>query len=536
MPELAAAGHQTDAGAKARAHQNWAILAGAATLNAALLWLASHASSALGLIAAATLFAFTNNTLFALMHEAVHGNFDPRQSRNDLGGSIAAAFFPTAFTLQRSAHLTHHRNNRSELERFDYIGPDEAIPLKTAQWFSILTGLYWAGIPLFLVFYTLFAELVPWRRLNAEHGGFSKQTSAGEFLESLMRLPLRRVRAEFLASLALQAALFIALDLSLAGWAACYAAFALAWSSLQYADHAFSRLDRVEGAWNLVVGGFTRRMFLNYHCHLEHHRDQDCPWQTLPSRMQSTRNPPRRFLSILLLMWQGPRLLPGSRQGAPRERLLARCVVAAHVAIFGVVFSLVYGLSSIDFVSRQVRYDLSLPIDALAPFVPASAAIYLTITPLLLIAALVQQEPRRTLPLLGALVFQVVIAGLCFILFPVVPPSPPPVPAGTITAQLYALADSVNLIGNCMPSLHVALALSCAWAAGSMVRPLWATVIWIWALAICLSTWLTWQHWLLDIAGGALLAWVGMGLVGPWLARARDRIEAELIGPAEVSG
>lgn len=536
MPELVVSGRAADAGAIARARQNWAILAGAAMLNAALLWLASHADTALVPIAAAALFAFSNNTLFALMHEAVHGNFDPRQSRNDLGGSIAAAFFPTAFTLQRSAHLTHHRNNRSELERFDYIGPGEAIPLKTAQWFSILTGLYWAGIPLFLVFYTLFAELVPWRRLEAKHGSFSKQTSAGEFLESLMRLPLWRVRGEFLASLALQGALFFALDLSLAGWAACYGAFALAWSSLQYADHAFSRLDRVEGAWNLTVGGFTRRMFLNYHCHLEHHRDRDCPWQVLPMRVQPDHDRPRRFLSILLLMWQGPRLLPGSHQGGARERLLARCVVAAHVVIFGAVFGLVYGLSSADFVSRHALHDVALPIDAMAPFVPATAAIYLTITPLLLAAALVQREPKRTLPLLGALVFQVVVAGLCFVLFPVVPPSPPAVRTDSITGQLFALADQVNLTGNCMPSLHVALALSCAWAAGGAVRPLWAAAIWLWALAICLSTWLTWQHWLLDIVGGAVLAVVGMGLVAPWLARSRDRIEAELIGPAEASG
>ena len=202
-----------------------------------------------------------------------------------------------------------------------------------------------------------------------------------------------------------QAAMAWALDLSLAGWSACYGAFALAWSSLQYADHAFSSLDRIEGAWNLSVGGFTRRMFLNYHCHLEHHRDRDCPWQGLPLRMQAERDPPRRFLSVLLLMWQGPRLLPGSGQGSARQRLLDGWVIAAHILVFGAVFQLVYGLSSLDFVSRQALFDLALPIDARAPFVPGAALIYLSITPLLLVTGLVLGEPCRAGRVLGARVF-----------------------------------------------------------------------------------------------------------------------------------
>ena len=60
--------------------------------------------------------------------------------------------------------------------------------------------------------------------------------------------------------------------------AVCYAAFAINWSSLQYTDHAFSKLDVRDGAWNLRVNPSTRLLFLNYHHHLAHHRHPQVPW------------------------------------------------------------------------------------------------------------------------------------------------------------------------------------------------------------------------------------------------------------------
>ncbi len=510
------------------ARQNWIILFGGICSNALLLWITAHASSPIMMLAAALLFAFSNNMLFALMHEAVHGNFDPSPGWNRLAGSISATFFPTSFTLQCSAHLTHHRNNRSVLERFDYIAPSESIPLKTAQWYSILTGLYWLGIPVFLVIYVFFAELVPWRRLIREGSGFSQQTSAGEFLESVMRLPVWRVRAEFAFSLAVQALLIWMLDIGWGCWMLCYGLFALAWSSLQYADHAFSPLNRIEGTWNLKVGGFTRIAFLNYHHHLAHHRDPNCHWQDLPSRSEDSGVPSRRFLSILLLMWNGPRLLPGSDQGAARQRMLERSVVAAHILAFGAAFGLIYGLASQDFLTRTTLYHVALPIDAHAPFIPIWGLAYITITPLLLVTALVLKRPERSLPVLGALLFQVVVGGLCFLLFPVVPPQPPSMDMDQFTSLVFRLADTMNLNGNCMPSLHVSLSISCAWAASATLRLPARLAFWGWAIAITISTWLTWQHWLLDIIAGIILAALAMGFIRPWLARQLGMIEAEI--------
>ena len=507
--------------------QNWLILGGAVAANAALLWLAAHAGHPLVSVAAAILFAFANNTVFSLLHEAVHGKFAPGSRGNAVAGHIGAAFFPTSFTLQTALHLTHHRNNRSDLERFDYIGPDENVVLKTGQWFTIVTGLYWLSIPLFWVLYAFVADLVPWRRIVVPGSRFSRQTSAGEFLESARALPIGRIRAELALSVAVQAALFIALDLSLLSWFACYFAFGLMWSSLQYADHAFSCLSRTDGAWDLRVGRFTHKVFLNYHDHLQHHRDPDVRWQHLPAGAARDGRA-ISWLAMLYLMWRGPRLLPGSGQGPARQALLDRTSTACHVLVFGAAFGAIYGLASRDYRSRSDLFDVSLPLDALVPFVPLWALAYVAVAPLLLVTAWVLRTPGRTLPFLAAITLQLVIGALCFLAFPVAPPAIPAMPAGTLAAGLFALADAINLTGNFMPSLHVALAVSSAWAASAHVRWPGKAALWLWALAICASTLFTYQHWLLDVAGGALLAAAVMGIAYPRLIALLARIEAQV--------
>lgn len=514
--------------------QNWAILGFAVIGNAGLLWLAAHAASTLVGIGAAIGFAFLGNTTFSLLHEAVHGKFDRDPARNRLAGHATAAFFPTSFTLQTVLHLTHHRNNRSDVERFDYIGPDENVPLKTFQWFTILTGLYWVSIPLFWVFYSFFGSLIPWQKLMPSEGRFARQTSAGAFLESARELPISRIRIELAASLAVQAGLFWLLDLTWASWLACYFAFGLMWSSLQYADHAFSVLDRHEGAWNLKVSRFTHALFLHYHDHLEHHRDVMVRWQDLP---RAAGNAPKRgWLAMLYLMWRGPRLLPATLQSAARQRQLEWSVVACHMVVFAAAFQVLYGIASADFNARAAFHEVALPIDAYAPFWPLWSLAYISIGPLLAAAALALRTPARNLPFLAVLLLQLVAGTLCFLAFPVAVMPIPPVAMTDLEAGLFAMADGINLDGNMMPSLHVAFAISAAWAASPRLSWPLRAGMWSWAGAVCASTWLIRQHWLLDVAGGALLAALAMGMAYPWLIRTLARLESEFTPEAARPG
>ena len=294
---------------KIPARLNLLLLAVSATASMALLALASQADAWWLKLVAALLFSFTANTLFSLMHESVHGLLLPDARWNIRAGRVAAAFFPTSLTLQRGFHLTHHRNNRSPQERFDYIEPGDIAWAKWLHWYGILTGLYWVVTQLGLLLYLVAPVLLRIPVLRRASSRLASQSSSRAYLAVFDHVDGWVVRGELLASFAFQVLLFFALDLSLAGWALCYAAFAVHWSGLQYADHAFSSLDPHDGAWNLRANPVSRLLFLNYHLHLAHHRHPHTPWLYLAQHVDP-REPQPSFLAVWLSMWRGPRRLP----------------------------------------------------------------------------------------------------------------------------------------------------------------------------------------------------------------------------------
>lgn len=269
-----------------------------------LLRIASH-GTLWQLALAALAFSFVNNTMFSLLHESVHGIAHADRRVNEAIGIVAAAFFPTALSLQRIFHLGHHAHNRTAQEQFDYIRPHDRPLLKRAQWYSILTGLYWLFVPLGGLAYLLVPSLFT-RSLTHDT---AMQTGATSMFAGLANAPRTRIRIELLFTIAMQVALFMLLDLSATGWIACYAAFAINWSSLQYTDHAFSKLDVRDGAWNLRVNPLTRLLFLNYHHHLAHHRHPHISWIHLGHYIDPAEERPS-FWAIYWRMWRGPRPLP----------------------------------------------------------------------------------------------------------------------------------------------------------------------------------------------------------------------------------
>jgi fatty acid desaturase len=293
---------------KIPARLNLLLLAGATAGCCALLWMASHAQGLAWRLAAAAGFSFTANTLFSLLHESVHGLLLPDARANRWAGRLAAAFFPTSLTLQRGFHLTHHRNNRSPQERFDYIEPGDIAWAKWLHWYGILTGVYWLVTQLGLLLYLVAPVFLRIPVLRRASSRFARQSSSRAYLDVFDQVDGRVVRLELVASFAFQGLLFLALDLSWTGWALCYAAFALHWSGLQYADHAFSPLDAHDGAWNLRANPVSRALFLNYHYHLAHHRHPHTPWLYLGQYVDRSAPQPS-FLGVWLSMWRGPRRL-----------------------------------------------------------------------------------------------------------------------------------------------------------------------------------------------------------------------------------
>jgi fatty acid desaturase len=314
LPDRSAlTGSDTESPLTIPATLNIAIGALAISVGLVCLWTASHASQRLFVAAAALGFAAANNTIFCLLHECVHYGFHPSRRINDRAGVVFAAFFPTAFTIQRVSHFGHHRRNRTDVELYDYYLPHQSRWLKTYWIYCLLTGFYWAIIPVGALVYLLFPlafRSQAFRRGPARWWGFE------EFVRDIVEEPVARVWPEVLFTACMQVSMWRLLDLTLSGWLACYWVFGIVWSSLQYTDHAFSPRDVYEGAWNLRVWPVARAIFLNYNLHLVHHRRPDVPWIHLPLFVRPN-DPAPSFSSIYWPLWRGAAAAPPGDGPAP---------------------------------------------------------------------------------------------------------------------------------------------------------------------------------------------------------------------------
>lgn len=179
---------------------------------------------------------------------------------------------------------------------------------------------------------------------------------------------------------------------------------------------------------------------------------------------------------------------------------------AGRMVLVTLWFALVYGAS--DWLTAQrtwrvpvhTRFELGIPL--LPGFVLAYVSIYLLFvgTPFIL----------RTRDSIDRLARQQVIvtgiAGVCYSLIPADLAYPAATGLG-IWETLFRWADAVNLDHNLVPSLHVAMsAVSLRHFAVDAAPPVrWILITW--GLLIAVSTVLTHQHHLLDVAAGYALAW-----------------------------
>lgn len=269
------------------------------------LWLASHGvlwwHKALGIL----LFALSNNTLFSLLHEAVHKIYSKNQRINDAMGILASAFFPTGFTFQRLCHLAHHCNNRSDHEMFDMYYPNDNLLLKRIQFFGIFTGLYWLVLILGWLIYLVYPGFFDLVSKLGEKSRLLKHADVAILLPFGKTNKESRIRFELAFTLIIQILIFYFLQLTFGWWLLAYWVFSLFWGSLQYADHAFSPRDIRKGAWDLRINPIMRYIFLNYHHHRAHHMNPNVPWFDLAKYIDYGNYRPR-FLEIYLRMWKGP--------------------------------------------------------------------------------------------------------------------------------------------------------------------------------------------------------------------------------------
>jgi hypothetical protein len=140
------------------------------------------------------------------------------------------------------------------------------------------------------------------------------------------------------------------------------------------------------------------------------------------------------------------------------------------------------------------------------PFVPAMVVPYWSLD-LFFVAAFFICRSRADLSLLTRrLIANTVASGLCYLLFPLKMGLPRPEPTGW-TAPLFEALYAGDLPYNLAPSLHISLR-SLLWICyGAHLTGWLRGVTKFWFILIGLSTLLVWQHHVIDVASGFLMAW-----------------------------
>jgi membrane-associated phospholipid phosphatase len=153
---------------------------------------------------------------------------------------------------------------------------------------------------------------------------------------------------------------------------------------------------------------------------------------------------------------------------------------------------------------HDYRVRLWTGADLAIPFVPAAAAVYLSIFPMFWISPFILHTREQLHSLAKSLAWLIVVSGIGFLLFPGGDAYRAQAPAGFV-GMVFSFADGLNMTHNYLPSLHVGMAAVCAYVYSQSVSRKLAAICWLWAAAIAVSTLLTHQHYLADgITGGAL--------------------------------
>ena len=150
------------------------------------------------------------------------------------------------------------------------------------------------------------------------------------------------------------------------------------------------------------------------------------------------------------------------------------------------------------------------------PFVPFFILPYMSIDLFFVAAPFLCRSDGELATLTKRIATAIIVAGICFLLFPLRFAFPRPHTNGWLGA-LFDWFRGMDAPYNLLPSLHAALMLVLADVYLRNTRGLVRIAIITWFILIALSPVLTYQHHLIDIVGGFVLAAFCF-----WIVRARD--------------
>ncbi|MCA9062406.1 MAG: phosphatase PAP2/dual specificity phosphatase family protein [Planctomycetaceae bacterium] len=178
---------------------------------------------------------------------------------------------------------------------------------------------------------------------------------------------------------------------------------------------------------------------------------------------------------------------------------------AIHAAVTSLLFLVVYGGTSWITSLRAPVPTLVFDWERMIPFVPWMVIPYMSID-LFFVFAPFLTTTREELHLFSRrITAAILVAGFCFLLFPLQLAFDRPVADGFM-GQIYNWFCSMDRPYNLCPSLHIALRTLLAWTYSRHSRGLTQLALHVWFSLIGFSTLLLYQHHVIDVAGGFLLA------------------------------
>jgi fatty acid desaturase len=248
-----------------------------------------------------------NNPFWALLHETIHDLFNSSAKINLAFGRLLAIFFGSPFHILRLTHLSHHKFNRSPLEKGTEIyDPAEASRLKAyfRYFFYIFCGLYLLEVFSVFMFFLPPNMFRAMRQRLLDRGDMQEKWLAGKFMDNKL---LRQIRVD---------GLVICLMFALS--ASCYGShWKLLISLLVGRTFLISFLDNVYhyrtpvhatvSGHNLSLPSPFSRFLLNFNLHRVHHTNPAVPWVRLPDLFtQQCETFDRGFITAALDQLRGP--------------------------------------------------------------------------------------------------------------------------------------------------------------------------------------------------------------------------------------
>lgn len=154
--------------------------------------------------------------------------------------------------------------------------------------------------------------------------------------------------------------------------------------------------------------------------------------------------------------------------------------------------------------------------ERMIPFVPFFILPYMSIDLFFIVAPFLCRTDRELSILARRIAAAIILAGICFLLFPLRFAFPRPHADGWL-GTLFDWFRGMDAPYNLLPSLHAALTLILLNSYFHHTRGFIRVAIMIWFVLIVLSPVFTYQHHLIDIVGGFVLA-----LLCLWLFRWPD--------------